>query len=96
MAMAMHRQLQASRLLVFLDFAPPDGSYSWWNGGNPITISRCNLPQSEIDQAVAGTVEDFAPFNIEVGVGMSASCKGVYRVHPFHSFIHSSLLFLLL
>lgn len=38
MAMAMHRQLQASRLLVFLDFASLDGFYSFWNGGGFISI----------------------------------------------------------
>ncbi len=65
----MHRQLQTSRLLVFIDFAPPSGLYFPWNGGNFISITQCSttvLTQAVRDQIVAGTNEDFAPFNIVV------------------------------
>lgn len=69
----IHRQLQTGLpLLVFMDWAPPNGIYNPWNGGRPINISQCSLTSAVQNQIISALEEDFAPFNIAV----RAACCG--------------------
>lgn len=66
---AMHRQLQTTPFLIFIDFAPPSGYYSQWNQGLPINITQCAstaLTSAVRSQIAAAVREDYAPFNVEV------------------------------
>lgn len=67
---AMHRELQLGRLLVFIDTNPPDGTYGLWNSGLPVDVTPCG-PAVTVDalpSILAAVREDLSPFNIEVRV----------------------------